>query len=86
MIFVSYAKNHAMDCYGMYNPNTGYVTETQDIMWLHCMYYSKPEAKDEVIVYQQLALPFEPDDAEGREDMTLNVSKSKAKSKDNKKD
>ena len=35
MIFIGYAKNHAGDCYCMYNPTTGYVTETKDITWLH---------------------------------------------------
>ena len=51
MIFIGYAKNHARDCYCMYNPNTGYMTEARVIIWLHCMYYGKSEARDEVIVY-----------------------------------
>ena len=58
MIFVGYTKNHVGDCYCMYNPTTVFVTETRDIMLLHCMYYSKPEARDEVIVYPQVALTF----------------------------
>ena len=83
MIFVSYAKNHAGGCYNMYNPNTGYVTEMRDIIWLHCMYYGKPEARNEVLVYPQVALPFEPEDAEAMEGVMLNASEPKAKSKDN---
>ena len=63
MIFVGYAKNHAGDCYHMYNPNTWYVTETRDIIWLHCMHYGKPKARDDIIVYSHVALHFEPDDA-----------------------
>ena len=51
MIFNGYAKNHAVDCYHVYNSNTGYVTETRDIVCVHHMYYVKPEARDEVIIY-----------------------------------
>ena len=42
----------------MYNPNTGYATEMRDIMGL------QPEARDKVIVYPQVALPFTPEDTE----------------------
>ena len=84
MIFVHYAKNDARDCYCMYNSDTGYVTEMQDIKWLHHMQYSKPEATDEIIVYPQLALLFEPNDAEAREGVTLNASEPIVESKDNK--
>ena len=42
MVFIGDAKNHAGDCYHMYNLNTGYMTETRDITWLHHMYYCKP--------------------------------------------
>ena len=38
MIIIGYAKNHARDCYCMYNPNTRYVKEMSDITWLHHMY------------------------------------------------
>ena len=55
MIYIDCAKNHAGDCYCMYNPNTGYVTEIRDITWLHGMYCGKPEATDEVTVYPQVA-------------------------------
>ena len=51
----------------MYNPTTGYVTEMRDIMQLSCMYYDKPEAKDDVVVYLQVALPFELEDEEARD-------------------
>ena len=85
-IFVGHVKNHAGDCYRMYNPNTGYVTETRDIMWLYHMYYGKPEARDEAIVYPQVVLPFEPDDAEAREGVMFNASEPKVKSKNDKKE
>ena len=74
MIFISYVKNHTRDCHCMYNPNTSYVTKTRDIMWLHHMYYCKPEARNEVVIYLQVALPFEPEDAKAREGVTLNAS------------
>ena len=50
MIFIGYAKNQAGDCYFMYNSSTWYIAEMRGIMWLHCMYCSKPEARDKVIV------------------------------------
>ena len=86
MIFVSYAKNHAVYYYCMYNPYSGYVKEMRDITWLNHMYYSKPEARDEVIVYLHIALSFEPEGAVAREGVTLNASEPKVKSKDNKKE
>ena len=55
-------------------------------MQLHCMYFGKPEAKDKVAVYLQLALPFEPEDAEEREGVTLNAAEPKNESKDDKKE
>ena len=51
MMFIGYAKNHARNCYHMFNPNTGYITETRNII---CTTAS------------QIALPFEPDDGEER--------------------
>ena len=56
--------------------------ETRDITWLCCMNYYKPEARNEVIVYLKVALPFEPEDAKAREGVTLNASEPKAESKD----
>ena len=50
------------------------------------MYYSKPEDRDEVIVYPEVALPFEPEDAEAREGVTLNTHEPKVESKDNEKE
>ena len=81
MIFIGYAKNHAGDCYCMCSHIIGYMKETRDIMWLHCMYYSKPEAWDKVIVYPQVALPFKLEDAEAREGVTPNASEPKIESK-----
>ena len=70
-------KNHSRDCYCMHNPNTWYATETRDITWLHHRYYSKPEARDKVVVYLQVALTFELEYAEAMEAASLNVSKPK---------
>ena len=58
----------------MYNPRAGYVTGIRDITWLDCLYYGQTEARDEVVVYLQVSLPFEPKDAKAREGMMLNVS------------
>ena len=86
MIFISYAKTHARNCYHMYNLTTGYVTETRDIKWLHHMYHCKPEARDEVVVYLQVAYPFKFEDAEKKEGVMSNASESKIESKDDKKE
>ena len=86
MIFIGYAKNHARDCYHMYNPNTGNVKEMRDIMWLNCIYNGMPEFIDEVTVHPQLTLPFKPEDAEAREGVMMNASEPKVKSKDDKKE
>ena len=54
MIFIGYAKNHARDCYCIYNPTTEFMTEMRDIRditWMHHMYYGYPVAIDEVKVY-----------------------------------
>ena len=67
MIFIGYANNNARDCYCMYNPNTRNVTE----MWLHHMYCCKPEAKDKVKVYPQVAIFFKHEDLEAREGVML---------------
>ena len=81
MIFIGYAKNHAGDCYHMYNPTTGCMAKTRDTMWLHHMYYGKPEASNKVEVYPQVTFPFEHEDVEAREGVTLNTSEPMIKSK-----
>ena len=86
MIFVGYAKNHARDCYCLYNPTKGYMTEMRRIVWMHNIYYSKPEVRDEVLVYPQVALPLKLEDAEAREGLTLNASEPKIKFQDNEKE
>ena len=50
------------------------------------MYYGKPEARNKVIIYLQVALPFKHEDAEAREGVTLNASDPKVKSKDEEKE
>ena len=49
------------------------------------MYYSKQEARDKVVVYPQVILPFELEDAEAREGVKSNASELKVESKDNEK-
>ena len=41
-VFVGYSTDHARDCYDMWNPETGKVYQTHDVIWLRHMYYSKP--------------------------------------------
>ena len=45
------------------------------------MFYGKPEASDEVVVYLQVAIPIHLkfEDAEARQGMTMNASESKTK-------
>ena len=38
-MFIEYVNNHTGDCYRMYNPNTGRVMETRDVIFLHRMFY-----------------------------------------------
>ena len=38
-LFVGYAKDHAGDCYRMYNPVTSGIHESRDVVWLHRMYF-----------------------------------------------
>ena len=59
-------------------PHTG----TRDVMWLHCMYYGNPETSNEVVVYQQVALPLELKEAEARDGVMLNASETDIKSHD----
>ena len=82
MIFIGYAKNHAGDCYCMYNPATGYMTETRDITWLNHMYCGQPETSNEVVVYPQVACPLKLEEVEAREGGMLNASEPKIKFKD----
>jgi hypothetical protein len=40
-MFVGYALDHLGDTYRMWNPLTGGIHESSDVIWLHQMYYSK---------------------------------------------
>jgi hypothetical protein len=46
-MFVGYALNHPRDTYRMWNPKTGGIHESHDVIWLKRMYYSKPKKEDE---------------------------------------
>ena len=39
-IFIGYANHHSGTCYCMWDPETGGVHETRDILWLHRMYWT----------------------------------------------
>jgi len=38
-VFVGYVKNHPSNCYRMWNAASIKVTESCDVIWLHCLYY-----------------------------------------------
>jgi hypothetical protein len=40
MMFVGYAQDHTGNCYRMYNPVTLGDSETRDIIWMGCMYFT----------------------------------------------
>jgi hypothetical protein len=48
-VFVGYALDHPGDTYRMWNPLTGGIHESCDIIWLHRMYYQQPSKPDEEI-------------------------------------
>ena len=39
-LFVGYAKDHAENCYRMYNPATSRIHTSRDVKWLGRMYYN----------------------------------------------
>jgi hypothetical protein len=41
-MMVGYSTNHTGDCYEMWDPNTGGVHTTRDIIWPKRMYFTKP--------------------------------------------
>jgi hypothetical protein len=41
-MFVGYSKNHPGDTYCMFNPSTGGIHDTRDVIWLRRMFYQKP--------------------------------------------
>jgi hypothetical protein len=41
-MMVGYALNHPGDTYRMYDPKSGGIHETRDVIWLRRMYYQKP--------------------------------------------
>ena len=42
-IFVGYATDHDGDVYRMWDPRTGGIHETRDVIWLRQMFYTKKE-------------------------------------------
>ena len=46
-VFVGYANNHEGICYRMWNPLKNSVHETRDVVWLHQMYFEKPNTEEE---------------------------------------
>jgi hypothetical protein len=47
-MFVRYALDHAGAVYRMWNPKTGWVHETCDVIWLRRMYFEKPVEQEEI--------------------------------------
>ena len=39
-IVIGYANHHSGTCYRMWDPETGGVHKTRDILWLHWMYWT----------------------------------------------
>ena len=46
-IFVGYANHHEGCCYRMWDPNTGQVHESRDVIWLHRMYWTTRNTDNE---------------------------------------
>jgi hypothetical protein len=59
-MFVGYAKNHPGDMFRMYNPATGGIHETRDVLWLRRMYYEKPLSPNEFQVPDDGILHIDP--------------------------
>ena len=49
-MFVGYAESHDGDCYRMWDPKTGRVHETRDVIWLSQMHYSKKEDNADFVI------------------------------------
>ncbi len=56
-MFVVYACKHAGNCYRMYNPVTLGVSETRDIIWMGCMYFTS-ENSEKTKVLPVIAVPI----------------------------
>ena len=47
---MGYAKNQSHNCYHMWNPASHKITESRDLIWLHCMYYQEDVTADMVML------------------------------------
>ena len=56
----------------------------RDITWLHLIYYTRLEARDEVVIYLHVELSLELEDAKAWEGVMLNASEPKIESLDDK--
>ena len=54
--FAGYPDDHPGDCYRMWDPKTGRIHTTRDIIWLHCMYFPKPKNGKEIALGDLLML------------------------------
>ena len=59
-IFVGYAKSHPGNMFQMFNPATGGIHETRDVLWLRCMYFKKPLPPNEFQVLDDGILRTDP--------------------------
>jgi hypothetical protein len=42
-MFVGYSLDHPRDCYQMWDPKTGGIRTTQDVVWLKPTYFNNPK-------------------------------------------
>jgi hypothetical protein len=55
-MFVGYAKEHAGDCYEMWNPVMGHNHVTRDIIWLRRMFYAPAPTTFPLVSYDHVAV------------------------------
>ena len=56
-MFIGYPDNHPWDCYQMWDPKTGGVHMTKDIIWLQRMYFPKAPAGSIEVALGSLMMP-----------------------------
>jgi hypothetical protein len=60
MVSLVCANIHPGDNFHMYNPATGGIHKTRDVLWLHQMYYERPLSPNEFQVLDDGILQVEP--------------------------
>ena len=54
-MFIGYTGNYIGDCYRIWSPNTGRVSETRDVIFLHRMFY-QDKCKENVKSYPEIII------------------------------